>query len=499
MRSETGFPGDGEVRRTRGLWAVVWPALGAVAATACGTAGSLRPPPLPPPAQVQPVQARRAGAVRVARVAAAPGIFAAAFVVRGGPLDDPIPGLGGLLADAALLETARDPSREEPPVVRALALGAELRAVANGRVVGWWIQGPAREAQALTRLLLDVGLEATLPATRVAGLVSQRRTEAREAGPDAAAVMTAAALAAGVATGLGRPLRLDVTDGGLRGWNREVLARFARRLVRPERAALVLSGPGSGEAARAVDRAVKEATARLASWHPPEPEPSARAAPTRPRACAAPRRSAQLVIRAAAEDRGEHLLAFVAYPAPGPGDARRAAFEVAMNALGADVTGALTAALGPARAARRPVALLDLGGPGAGRAVLLVRVGGRARAVLGDLWKTLEAGEEVATPSHSEAAARRWAAAQRQAAAERQRVATDPATGVLEVAASLLYGARGGLDVEEGARALLARGGATVVGVGPPALGEVLKHLGPLTVWSAEGHRRGGAAPPRCP
>jgi len=55
MRSETGFPGDGEVRRTRGLWAVVWPALGAVAATACGTAGSLRPPPPSPPPPGAPV------------------------------------------------------------------------------------------------------------------------------------------------------------------------------------------------------------------------------------------------------------------------------------------------------------------------------------------------------------------------------------------------------------------------------------------------------------
>ena len=519
-----------------GATARVWPALGALVVGACATTGSLAPPPLPAPAQAPPVKLRPAGAVRVARLDAPPGVFAAAFVVRGGALDDPLPGLGALLADAALLGTTEDPSREEVPAVRALALGGELRAVANGRVVGWWIRGPARQAPALTRLLLDVGLAASLPATRVSGLVAQRRTQAREAGPDGAAVMTAAAVAAGVATGLGAPLALAATDAGLRGWNREVLARFYRHLVRPERAALVLAGPAGGPADAAAERAEAEraeaeARARLSAWRMPNDgqergsrgaaraaaraaaktaaRTAAKTAAKTASPCGAPARSAHVVLSPEPED-GKRLLAFIAYRAPGPGDPRRAPFETAMNALGAEATGTLAAALGDARAARRPVALLDLGGPGVGRAVLLVRVGGRARAVLADLWKILEAGEEVAAATDPTSASRRWGDAQRQAAAERLRGATDPATAVVEVAARLLYGvttARGqgaggaapGEDAAAAARGLLGRSGATVVGVGPPALGDVLKHLGPLTVWSADGRRKGGEVPPRCP
>jgi hypothetical protein len=446
-------------------------------------------PDLPPPAgQAAASAAARRGdtlpnGLEVTRLPAADGVVHFALLMAGGPLEDPaaMPGLTDLVARAALLGTAGDPDPDTRPAQRAFALGGTLYAVSDGNVFGWVVLGPAAEAPALLGVLADVALRPTFPATRVRDLAEARR-EGTEADANAT-IMVALSVGAGVATGRGRRLPLDVEAAPLAKLNREDLVRHHARLVRPDHAALVIAGEAPGASGEALGTL-------FGAWRPA----TDRAAPTPACWPAAP--SAHIVVDAAADR--EQVYTVIAVRAPGPGEPGRAALEVLHKALGATPNGRVTKALGLTRGPLSAPRLVDLGrGDGRGASVLLMRASGPNRRALLDLWQLVKLLREV---PERPPAGEELAVAERQAAALRVQRGDHLIARLLGAGTEALYGQAPPLDAL-GDAALLRRmfvDSLTVVGVGQLELGVVFEQLGAVSAWSAEGALIGGADPPGC-
>ncbi len=237
--------------------------------------------------------------------------FAAALLVPGGALDDP-PGLEGLTtlaAHAALLGTGGDPDRLTPPARRALRLGGRLVPVADGAVIGWFVEGPARAAPRLLALLADLAHRPRLPATRLRALAEMAR-EARAA-TRGLVREDARDWAVGLALKAPRPLPISPHDGTLSAVHREDVARHHVRLWQGREVALAVEGAGLDT--------IEGAFARWRRGPPPiHPRLPCRGAVPYQGWMAAPARDAAVV---------------VALPVPGRGAPQRAALEATLAAL----------------------------------------------------------------------------------------------------------------------------------------------------------------------
>ncbi len=205
-------------------------------AAGCGGAGGPLWPRPAEPLTASPVLPRAPelldSGLRVARVAGSdPATYEAALLVAAGPLDDPAdrPGLTEWLVEAALLGSRGDPDSQTPPQRRALELGGSLLAVSTGQLAGWVVTGPAAREAELSALLADVALRPSFPPTRMQLRAAQLRDHLEE--QDSAGAQRAAALAAGMALGLGRPVALAPDPALFDQLNREDVRRHWKRIV----------------------------------------------------------------------------------------------------------------------------------------------------------------------------------------------------------------------------------------------------------------------------
>lgn len=328
--------------------------LAALALGHCATARTRSRPATPPalaaaaPSWTLPVEVRSlGGGARALLLPRQPGRFAAALLFTTSPArDDPasLEGLTPFMLEMALLETEGDDDRAAGPARRALLLGGAIHAYDDGAVAGWWVEGPERAGPGLLRLLRDVALRPRFPATRVQARAEMAREELAQTHTDLA--LRSVGWAVGLALGAGRPLPDGPLDGTLARLHREDLARAHARLLLPDRGIVVVEGVGLDLVAQI-----------FRAWAPPAPLP-----PAPPPACP-PGRADQAWV-AGPDGRGRVLLGI---PAPGPGDADRAALEELL--VEADTRGLIA---GPR------VRLVDRGQ----RSVLLLEGDGLAPAAL---------------------------------------------------------------------------------------------------------------------
>ncbi|MCB9733849.1 MAG: insulinase family protein [Deltaproteobacteria bacterium] len=267
------------------------------------------PPPVPPEAapwalavSVYPLD----GGARALLLPRQPERFAAAVLFPVDAATDEPPSLEGLtrfMLEAALLETEGDDDRAAGPARRALLLGGAIHAYDDGAVAGWWVEGPERAGPGLLRLLRDVALSPRFPATRIQARAEMAREELAQTHTDLA--LRGLGWAVGLALGAGRPLADGPLDGTLARLHREDLARAHARLVTPARAVVAVEGVAPDLVAQI-----------FRGWTaPPAPPPLA--------AGCAPAVAYQAWV--AGPDGDARVV--IGVPAPGPGDADRAALE----------------------------------------------------------------------------------------------------------------------------------------------------------------------------
>ncbi|MCB9788717.1 MAG: hypothetical protein H6744_18725 [Deltaproteobacteria bacterium] len=467
--------------------------VGVLLALACqgGCASTLpRPgsPPAPPQLELRalaPVTHELASGLTVVESPSRDGTFSAALLFGGGPLDDPadMPGLTELAVQAALLGTDHDPD-DARPASRALAVGGELHSVADGRVFGWLVRGPAASAAPLLGLLLDLASVPSLPASRFDILVAKTREQVREEGLGSTG--TGIAVAAGTALGLGRALPLAPTEAMLERVHREDVLRHWRRVARPERGALVLRMP-AGHAVPA------DADAAYAGWQVPGPAME-EVEPCLP--------LGQTLHRIASPDAARtRSVALVAAAAPGLGDPERDAVESLQTWLSRRPDGPIERVVGPEEAFRSHPWLLDLGwGGGAGVSVLLTAVGGENAEVavrlrgITDLLAAQAAGEVLTDEE---------AAAAHRALVGQERLQTQtPLLGMLLLGVRALYHPVAKAPAPEAIHQMAARWLAphrlTLVVDGFADLSLDEDEHAHETVWDTGGERVSGPAPARC-
>ncbi len=458
-------------------------------AAACGAAAP-RPTALPPPtglaaAEATPTVHTLASGLRVVVVPAPAGVFEAALLFRGGALSDPpeAPGLTEWLPELALTGTSGDPDDQTPPERRALRAGAEVIAVADGRVAGWALAGAAVRAPELISLLADLARRPTLSATRlrIAGTLLRESIEAAASEEIEAAV----GLAAGLATGRQGPLPLGPTSSMLSRLDREDVARHVRRVIRPERGVLVVGSDNPREALSLADGA-------FTGWEV-APTPSRESTVCEPRGL-----SAHLLL--ARDAPRTRAIILIAVPTSGPGGANRAATEALVAWAAERPNGPLHRRFDADQARRAAPQLVDLGGPGPGASLLLGGVAGEHTAALDDARTLLEVLSAPARPEPP--AAEVLAASSRVAAAARAERRGRSLVHLVDQAAEALYGvAASNRDPLAGWKALgrdLAAWRATVVAIGTREFLEALAELGEVTVWSQEGEQLEGPGPPSC-
>lgn len=454
---------------------------------ACATGGAqqwARPalPGLPAPPTTPQVEALDTG-LRVTHVPASEGaVFEAALLVAAGALDDPAdrPGLTHWLVDAAMLATDGDPDAHDTPQRRALLLGGTLVPIADGTMAGWAVTGPSRSAGRLMALLADVALRPSFPPTRLQLKAGQTREHLEEQDDDS--VDGAVALAAGMALGVDRPLALGPRAVLFDQLNREDVVRHYKRLVRPDRATLVLPAGAAVPAA-------------FASWRGHATDVTA---PTR--TCAPQGQATHLLVHDRGQrDRGVVLIALAAPPA-GP-SVDRAAAETLIELLAADVTGPLVKHLGPAQARRARPRLIDVGGPpGAGASVIILGLAGDHDALRKDLAGVAMALGELDGQARDldEAAL----SAARRTTADRLASQETPIIRLAAAGRAAMHGAAAappadGATLSSASRRLFAPWRWAVVGVGRAELGTALADVAPLHTWQ-DGRRIAGPEFPRC-
>jgi hypothetical protein len=289
-------------------------ALVAAVVTGCPTPRAVERSPEPPalgpapaPAPPPTVTTLPSG-LRVVSYPARDGVFAAALVVGGGPLDDPrgMEGLTGFTAEAALLATTEDPDRETRPERRALTLGGRVDVVHDGVMVGWRVEGPATSRGPLLRLLRDVAIHPDFPATRVQARAEMLREQREQVRTRTLADGRAWAIA--LALGIGRPLGGAPADATLARVNREDVARHHARLFQPDRAVIVTEGASADVVAQV-----------FRDW---TPRAGAAPLPDAVEACPAGR-----VFQGWLPAPERDAAVFVALPVPGPSDPLRPALD----------------------------------------------------------------------------------------------------------------------------------------------------------------------------
>ena len=403
-------------------------------------------------------------------------------MLAAGPLVDPdsAPGLTELLPEMALLGTTGDPSRQSDPSRRALLLGARLDPLhGDAGLIGWRLTGPASRVGAMLDLLADLATRPSFPPTRLQ--LALGLAEERAAVEDPAGTRTATAVVIGAALGLDRPVaaRAPATP-----WSRPTRAevlRHWRKVVRPDRALLIVRVPGPARA--------KPGIARFAAWE----SRGVAAQPTK--TCRSASVSSHVVVIDRPSSSELVLAAAVALPARGePG---RLEAEVAVEALGVRPLGRLARQVEQGQ--RPPVAprIIDLGPA----SVLFIPIVGEPRQALERLWRLLQVLEALAeSPPRGD----ELAIAIRQLAGRRARAADEPSERLASLARRYLRGPdRPAQQVTEAslakhARRLFERRRVAVVGTGDPRLARVLDQLGGVTLWAPDGSVVGGRQPRPC-
>jgi|GEM_PF-2431319 len=430
--------------------------------------------------------ARLTNGLAVVRVPGHPGSLRALLVVAAGPADDPTgeAGLTEMAVRMALEGTDRSPDAGPSDRVRALA--GDIDVVGDGSVSGWVVSGPEQAASGLLNALTDVVMEPSFPATRIAALATRTResVELRDNG----IIMTAIAVASGVALGRGKPLRLQATSPELGRLNRETIVRHWARLIDPRRMALVVAGGGAE-----VDRALARSSERLAGLKPPKVAASSGFA-----ACQPSRVSTHLVMNPGSGV--DNVFTLIALPAPGRGEPARAQLETALAALATTPTGVVARKLGPERAYHAVPRLLDLGyANGKGAAILLMRVSGPRRVALRELFVVLEL---LVRFGKEPPAGEMLKSAQHNAASKRAHAMEGPVASLVELAAAALYpvsaAAAAKVNWEAAVSDIFDASSLVVVGVGPVELAPLFKRIGPLSVWNSVGRFVGGEKAPGC-
>jgi hypothetical protein len=244
---------------------------------------------------------------------------AAALLVPFEPAAEPVglEGTAAVLVRLAIAGTDRD-TEHGSPSARALGLGAMLTAIHDGATLGWSVTGtpaaggPDSDPNPLLAIVLDVAITPELPGTALASDADRWRARL-ESDPDLA-THAAQRWAAALALGFGRPVGVEPTALALGDIHREAVIRVHRRLVRPERAVVVLTGPLS-----------PPMRARLAAWRADSMQGTP---PDQP--CPAPRVTGDHPPTYALRAPDEHAVV-AARPVPGLGERGRAAWDAFMT------------------------------------------------------------------------------------------------------------------------------------------------------------------------
>ena len=441
------------------------------------------PPEIGPVAQTPPGAAHvLSSGLRVVPAATPSSAHvAAALLFRGGPANDPpdLPGLTEWLVRMAPLGASRSDGDADGPHERALALGSVLVPIANGRVFGWAVAGPAEAVDTLLTLLADVTLRPTFPASRL-DLEATFEAEriAAEGHPE---VDHALAVAAGAALGLPRPVQLGPGVDMLERVNREDVRRHWQRTVLPDRGVLVLAG---------MDATSETVASAFGTWH------GDATTPPETKACTPQGRTVHFLPDPGMSKKGFALLAA---RMPGPGHPARRAVESLLDALSVEPGGPIERHLGREQARRARPEIVDLGArKGRGLSVFLAGTMGKPKETLQDLGKLLTLLEQAGSIETEDVAGSWRTILSREARREAQ-----PFVRLTHTAERALYGLAGteapGPDERRVlAEAWLASWRIAVVGVGGTQMREALSRFGPVTVWSGDLGSRKGPEPPRC-
>jgi len=380
------------------------------------------------------------------------------------------------MVHSALLASANDPSPDHPPAARALGLGAMLMPIAHGNLFGWAIYGPGEAQAEALRLLSDVALRPSFPATalQIRGARERQRIVSTGEGE----LGTLIAVAVGHALGLGRPLRLEAPASLCDSLHREDVVRHWRRWVRPEHAVLVVSGRaelGSG----------------WTEWRNPTEVP-----PT-PTTCLPHGQSAHLIV--SSEEPGGDVLLLLAAAIPGLGTPERSALSAWFSWLGERPGGPIEALVGPQQARRAAPTVVDLAmTPGRTVAVAIAGTRGPEELAISDL--QLVSGRFQAPPEAGDRPGLEGALAA--ARAERVVLRERPIARLVATAEDALFGVADvttqAEDARRSAKAALAPWRYTFAGLGAADFESSLESLAPVTRWTRTGEAVGGAQPRRC-